>query len=418
MACMEDEESCWWGTWCCCILSARNAETFSVGSSKIQMLWTVVWIVATILMAFFLLPAAILSLLVGGIVYAYHRTRVRVAIREKYAIFGDSCNDFCMHCFCAQCSVCQEAREAKSLKLKEVDYISGQDMKELVLNSDQPLPTTLQETFYSLSHTSQLLVSIVAVVASVMSIVLLLRKPSYFVVLLVVFLQPALILYFVYWRQRRKFAQLDYVIKLFMVGFFMATTQSIVFEEILQVALGLFALVSYAIFNPPPEGDGTASWSGGNFGNVSAAAHFLGARSTGAEDLWNLMQHVKQSHRPLLHSVLAYEDLVSPYLTPASASSYGMHDLSVLTGTNGTSSNSNANDDNSGFVGGVDPTMLRHNLPLLIIVLLLMAYVVAAGVEETMKHFVVRCCRLPQALKEPQTILVYLVCTEHFVCIF
>ena len=38
-----------------------------------------------------------------------------------------------------------------------------------------------------------------------------------------------------------------------------------------------------------------------------------------------------------------------------------------------------------------------------------MAYVIAAGVEETMKYFVVRCCTFPQSLKEPQTVLVYLM---------
>lgn len=46
---------------------------------------------------------------------------------------------------------------------------------------------------------------------------------------------------------------------------------------------------------------------------------------------------------------------------------------------------------------------------LVIFVLFLMAFVVAAGVEETMKHFVVRCCAFPTSLKEPYEVLVYLV---------
>jgi RsiW-degrading membrane proteinase PrsW (M82 family) len=46
---------------------------------------------------------------------------------------------------------------------------------------------------------------------------------------------------------------------------------------------------------------------------------------------------------------------------------------------------------------------------VIIIGLLLMAYVVAAGVEETMKHFVVRCCSFPSPLKDPHAVLVYLM---------
>ncbi len=38
-----------------------------------------------------------------------------------------------------------------------------------------------------------------------------------------------------------------------------------------------------------------------------------------------------------------------------------------------------------------------------------MAFVVAAGVEETMKHFAVRCCRFPSQISSPHTVLVYLM---------
>jgi RsiW-degrading membrane proteinase PrsW (M82 family) len=44
-----------------------------------------------------------------------------------------------------------------------------------------------------------------------------------------------------------------------------------------------------------------------------------------------------------------------------------------------------------------------------ILVVFFMAFVVAAGVEETMKHFVVRCCQFPSVLKDPHTVLVYLL---------
>lgn len=52
---------------------------------------------------------------------------------------------------------------------------------------------------------------------------------------------------------------------------------------------------------------------------------------------------------------------------------------------------------------------LKSHLFLVVVSCLFMAYVVAAGVEETMKHFVVRCCQFPSPLKDPHSILVYLV---------
>jgi hypothetical protein len=39
----------------------------------------------------------------------------------------------------------------------------------------------------------------------------------------------------------------------------------------------------------------------------------------------------------------------------------------------------------------------------------IMAFLVAAGVEETMKHFAVRCCRFPDRLSDPNAIMVLLV---------
>lgn len=53
--------------------------------------------------------------------------------------------------------------------------------------------------------------------------------------------------------------------------------------------------------------------------------------------------------------------------------------------------------------------VLIQNIVLVIIGLFFMAFVVAAGVEETMKHFVVRCCQFPSTLKDPHSILVYLL---------
>jgi hypothetical protein len=66
---------------------------------------------------------------------------------------------------------------------------------------------------------------------------------------------------------------------------------------------------------------------------------------------------------------------------------------------------------------GKDPNLAADNdgpdlasyTPLVVLVLFLTAFVVAAGVEETMKHFAVRCCSFPRPLRDPHSILVYLV---------
>ncbi|CAK9252803.1 unnamed protein product [Sphagnum jensenii] len=56
-----------------------------------------------------------------------------------------------------------------------------------------------------------------------------------------------------------------------------------------------------------------------------------------------------------------------------------------------------------------EKAVLRSYLLLIIFLCLFMAFVVAAGVEESMKHFVVRCCQFPSALQDPHTVLVYLL---------
>jgi len=56
--------------------------------------------------------------------------------------------------------------------------------------------------------------------------------------------------------------------------------------------------------------------------------------------------------------------------------------------------------------------LLQKNIFWVLLLLFLNAYVVAAGVEETMKHFVVRCCPFPTPLKDPQSVLIYLVAGE------
>lgn len=451
--CAKDEESCWWGTWCCCILFGRNVQTFGVGSSSYNVYVISAWIFICVLALLFAHPLFFWVTFLGSIAYTVQRARMRTAIRQKLGVYGNFFIDCVYHCFLKQCSVCQEAREAKTLKLKEVDYISGQDMSELAMRDDDVPPNNFQELYRSLSLTSRLIVKLSALFVLFITIVLAIRRPSYLLILFLVFLQPAAILYFVYWRQRRQFVQMDYVVKLFMVGFFMSTTQSIVFEEILQTIITVVMFVVFLIFNSNgttvDKDNGAANPMNQLLFNPNSSSHttstFLQQNMlmSDAGNFWQSMQLLRQcQQRPLLQSLLIsgqdmYE-LVSSFFVPASsspstiwdASTVGMMPLTLLPAisqywssdefaptasvmmgqsmhmlaSNGTSPATN--DD---MISTLDQGLLRRNFLLLTIYLFLLAFVVAAGVEETMKHFVVRCCRFPQSLKEPQTMMVYLL---------
>lgn len=457
--CLADEESCWWGTWCCCILFGRNVETFGVGSS-LQMVYVVgAWLLLSFVGLLLFNRLFFWAMLLGGVAFTVYRARQRSAMRQKVNIVGDGLRDCCMHCFLKQCATCQEAREAKFLRLKEVDYVSGQDMAELAARVDDTPPATARELYASLSQTSQLIVKVAAVFVAFLALLLAVRRPSYLAILALVFLQPAAILYVVYWRQRRQFVQADYVVKLFVVGFFMATTQSIVFEEALQTLVSValfivFVLVNGDVANRVPDhndGPPDAQFSSALFAQFAAQPQAV----DGAASFWRSAQLLRGAQtRPLLRSLLVstQELFACAFALPASApvvveaaGAQGFAPLPALSRavaealappaafdefafaaptasyaaptpfaavvspvlaavSNGTSTD--ATDD---VVGLFDRSQLRHNAWLLVLYLFLLAFVVAAGVEETMKHFAVRCCRFPQALKEPQTIMVYLL---------
>ena len=70
------------------------------------------------------------------------------------------------------------------------------------------------------------------------------------------------------------------------------------------------------------------------------------------------------------------------------------------------SDNSNPNDPNA---EQHQKDMMKSNVFVVVISVFFMAFVVAASVEETMKFFVVRCCPFPSTLKDPNTVLVYLM---------
>jgi Cys-rich protein (TIGR01571 family) len=356
-------------------------------------------------------------LLIGlgaAIFFALRRTSVRSDIRDKFGIHGSFFDDLFSHFCCSCCAVCQEGREVKFKKLPMRDYCSGERLRhdgdsaspamigfgdvtasgahagpygtssssnssgsgnvdlELIgrgaVNSSSPSDVsggadndlTFLMALSHISKLSRIILSLCGIVVLLAVIILSSTKRARNVaVLLLVFVQPFLILYFLYWRYNRNYASLDYVIKLFAVGFWFTTFQSVVFEGILQVAIMIF------IF----------------FLNAAIVA----SASVG----WIFM--------PIGPHTMA-QRLVAPFLGHIFSAVTAFSEIASAETTEDSSSSSN----NSNSEPAPHPVVfLAYTF--------LTAFVVAAGTEETMKHFVVRCCQFPGPLRSPQAVMVYLL---------
>jgi Cys-rich protein (TIGR01571 family) len=392
--CMKDEESCWWGTWCCFILSARTTEAFEVGSAKEQIYLVIgTAVLVAILLHFQLIGMVLLILLAVGSFSAFRRAAIRVAIRHKLAFAGSYFSDFLLHCCCSCCSVCQESREAAQQNTKIIDYCSGQELKDLAVPDNSPQMTvtasaedniqdfSIYPLYFKLSHASQLILKLCGAFFLYISIRLSIVNPSSLGILLLVFVQPLLILYYFYWRSRRKHAQLDYVVKLFAVGFFMATTQSMFFEVILQYLITFVAGIVFYLLNPSYFSSSDPQTSQYVMGSFTLMIKKFSTRASlnwynpEREAMWSIISLLNFDVQPNWEYVLVEE-------------------------------NKETADDT---MSGMNKSLIRKNILLLMFVLFMFAFVVAAGVEETMKHFTVRCCRFPAPLKDPHAILVYLM---------
>jgi Cys-rich protein (TIGR01571 family) len=303
------------------LVHARTAATFAVGSSYVEIsqfwVFVVFFVLSTLI---FQLTGFLLFALVGVGLYAYHRGQLRTEMRQKLGIGGSVANDCISHWFFPCCSDCQEAREAKLVNAPPLDFCSGEPMAiqdanhARAVDSDETLSMgTLWSHIQALSATSRLILGMWLGVFLVLLITLVAtRQGLNFALLLLIFVQPLAILYFVYWRHKRRYAALDYVVKLFAVGFFCAPFQAIVLEGVLQVVITIIL------------------------------APFSGKTDDAMTD--------DEQH-----------------------------------------------------------AVMRKHIGAVVVGLLLMAFLVAAGVEETVKHFVVRCCRFPSQVTNPHTLLVYLM---------
>lgn len=336
--CAKDEETCWWSTWCCCVVSGRTSQQFGLSPSQEQISrFLGVCLLAIVLVIIGLGPLGVLAIIIGLGVLAYQRTMIRLAIRDRLTILGSFMGDLNIHAFCSCCAVAQEAREAVAANMASLDYCSGQvgDPRPSVtlaspcsavplfslalcqwsdraawsahascadqaahwpLHAHCPLPcvprllhllphpshpptslptnpypqamtelppafpspdvdtpsTPLATLYATLSATSATLCKAWCAFALVAVFFIAIASPLSLIVLLLVFAQPALVLYFVYWP-RRLHVSADMIVKLFTVGFFMATSQAMVLEYALEGVLGIAALLVLMVLASPPK---------------------------------------------------------------------------------------------------------------------------------------------------------------------
>jgi hypothetical protein len=380
--------------------------------------------VLTILFA----PVGFVFFIVGLVYYAYIKAKIRTTLREQLNIPGTLMSDFTVHLCCPCCAVAQEAREAKAKNVKELDFVYGEELSTLAFpqverggytaTHNSPLTTPaveegnevgLIDRLKSVSMLSNTILRVwLAVVVATFIALLATGRGLSIVVLMLVFVQPFLILYFVYWRdpEKNKHVSLDYVIKLFAVGFFLSTSQSIVFESILEGILQMVASLVLLILNPHMN---DSNDDGDKANQVLQFVHALrphfakpGSWSTllsaAFTNTYTFLASTEGAWQP--HDAnygQAYSAIPAPdghtYLPLATA-------VPALASSNGTDSDS---DD------GMTPELMRKNFFIIILAMFVMAFVIAAGVEETMKHFAVRCCRFPAPLKDPKSALIYLM---------
>lgn len=454
---LRDEESCWWSTWCCCLVSGRTAEAFQIGSSQRQVMAFATFILISALI-FLFVPIVGFLLMVGGLLYyAYYKAQLRMKIRELYQIPGTVMSDFVAHAFCPCCSVAQEAREALAKGKPLLDFVYGEPLGNISfpqvqtggyapsspshaaaadVNDDS---VSLVEHLKSVSLLSHLILRLwLCVVVSTFLALIISGKGLSILVLMAVFVQPFLILYFVYWRdpERSKHVSLDYVIKLFAVGFFMSTSQSIVFESILEGILGVVVMIVLLILNPHMNDNDDADKNASASAQITAAllplfsrhgwSHMISTAASSTYQFATTLSDTMDVNADNYHSTHSAQyidtnlyastghqdathfDTASSIDYTHSPSAQSVHSIyyPLATTPRFLSSNGTEDDDN---ISGFSPSIIRHNIVIVVLALLVMAFVIAAGVEETMKHFAVRCCKFPAPLKDPKSVLVYMM---------
>ena len=254
--CLKDGESCWWGAWCCCLVSGRTAESFQISNSFSQSCYFILFVFIILLLFAYDPMESIILLIIGVFLFSCYRASIRTSIRKNYNIAnGNFISDVMIHTFCSCCAVCQEAREVKARGLESRDLCYAELLSVIDVNEEQALDFVdnggcgnFLKLLSSTSQTSKLIVFLSLILACLVLISLFItHRPQSAAMLLLVFIQPILILYWVYWRSRSRYASLDYVIKTFACGFFIATLQSVCLESFLEFLLEVVVSLFIAI---------------------------------------------------------------------------------------------------------------------------------------------------------------------------
>ncbi|KAL6845866.1 hypothetical protein ACP4OV_024441 [Aristida adscensionis] len=93
--CTDDVDSCCMTVFCPCVIFGRIATIVDQGNSS-----------CCLMGALYTLLIPDLSCLCS----CYYRSK----LRTRYGLEVEPCNDFCVHCWCETCALCQEYRELRS----------------------------------------------------------------------------------------------------------------------------------------------------------------------------------------------------------------------------------------------------------------------------------------------------------------
>lgn len=408
--------------WCCWMLSARTDQSLNVSSSmrEIYIFWG--FVLTSIILILIDKATGALFVIFAALLYLNYKSVMRGRIRYKLSIAGSYGSDFLNYLFCPCCTTCQEAREAKYVQAPLLDYCSGEIIQvldesvELAIGTgDTESQTESGETntsfidnLHSISLTSKIILMLCGFVAS-MSFLLLYAadKEDNILVLLLTFVQPTIILYFIYWKSRRQYATLDMVIKLFAVGFWFTTFQSVVLESIIQ-ALIVLVFGPFVITALEVE-------SGGGDDSPPPDQRYMTSQ---ADMLIRLQQIVRKGLYLTGDAFVATHSVTQQLSRPVTShQSYAPLATNMLGGSSllneleefGGNKEEEEEDADDQEEQSSLRTRLKAHLFIVIFVLFLVAFLSAACVEETMKHFIVRCCRFSTPLRDPHCILVYLV---------
>ena len=387
----------WWGCWCSCLVADRTDVMFQQKLRICHLITLISLITGTIL--FTLLFGYIIGTIVFCVGYlglSLIRAYLRGKIRRLQGIPGSDINDFLLHLLFPCLAICQESRQSIASKLSVSDFITGEDILqrhaiyELVENAEASLNNSSWKLFRThLAAVSWLSKIILIVLCLLVFIAMVSIQLVEFILCFVLVLQPIILLYFLYWRRRRRSASLDYVIKAFATGMFATTVQALVVEYTLQWIL---AAIMTPYLGPAVDTPVTISSRHLLVKTGQSRAVLREALVGAVSHLWNLYA---SSEASVDHTSIVRDagGMVDPALHLLS---------SRLLATTPTT----ADDD---VVTSDLRVSLTKNMFAAVLCLLVMSFVVAAGVEETFKHYIVRGCRYPAPLKDASTLLVYML---------